>query len=47
MQPVVTASVRADLGCSNLPFYGVITDAIGQSSAALAVWRPQGAGSAE
>jgi hypothetical protein len=36
MQPVVTASARADLGWSTLAFYGVITDAIGQPSAALA-----------
>jgi len=36
MLPVVTAGTRADLGWSNLPFYGVITDAIGQPSAALA-----------
>jgi hypothetical protein len=33
---VVTACTRADLGWSNLLFYGVITDAIGQPSAALA-----------
>ncbi|MDC1121011.1 hypothetical protein OAT72_04040 [Alphaproteobacteria bacterium] len=46
IQPVVTACARTDLGWSNLPFYGVITEAVGQPSAAQPVGRPQGAGSA-
>jgi hypothetical protein len=45
MLSVVTACTRADLGWSNLPLYGVITDAIGQPLAALAAAHPQGAGS--
>jgi hypothetical protein len=45
MLPVVTACTRADLGWSNSPFYGVITDAIGQPLAALVAAHPQSAGS--